>query len=692
MTFTKRKCVLFLVLATIVAYFNCLPNRFVWDDELLIEDNSYIRNSTYIGTVFTTDLFHNADNGTEYYRPLQTVSYMINYFFGGLNPLGYHAVNILCHLGCVLLLWRFVQKLSGDEVMALVVAALFAVHPVNTNAVTYIAGRADPLSFLFLLVSLLLLLEYRVRSGIHVLSRMVYFTGSALSFVAAMFSRESAMVFPSLIFLCCFAFPLSTEGRTRRALGETAPFILLVGAFIVWRHMVLPQSYRVFLPDLSMPAGPMWQIPFRALATYFGLLVWPAHLHMERQVILSGAGSQVLTMIGLLITVGLLWALGRTYRTQPLAFLGLCWFVAAVLPILAIPDLAMLAAEHWLYVPSVGLYLALVAVCRRQLRRLQPHPQALASRIAVVACVMALTALAARTIQRNADWVTPVSFYSQTKQTASYSPRIRNNLGREYSATGERQKALEELLMAVRVSHEDLCPKGNLAFLYLSLGELDKAQTLGQEMLRVDPSNTDALLCLADIHDQRGDFARARLDYLHAAAFRTEVSPRLQLGQFLLKHGKFSEAIQVANEAYNIEPGHAQVFNLLGAALTGLGQYDKARGAFRMAVRLDRYSASGFVNLGNAEFHCGDVSAAVANYRHALRIQSDDGRARYQLGTAYWRLGNSIAAIQELELAQQLSPSNKMICATLEDVRHGKPYTLPSQIVTSPATNTPRQP
>jgi protein O-mannosyl-transferase len=685
MTFTKPKCALLLVIATVATYLNCLPNRFVWDDELLIEDNSYIRNATYISTVFTTDLFHDAGERAAYYRPLQTVSYMINYFFWGLNPLGYHVVNILCHLGCVLLLWRFIHKLSGDAVMALVVAALFAVHPVNTNAITFIAGRADPLAFLFLLVSLSLFLEYRVRSGSHVLLRTAFYAGSALSFVAAMFSRESAMVFPALIFLYCFTFPLFAEGRTRRALEATAPFLLLVGAFLVWRHMVFAQSHEVLLPNSSMPAWLIWQVPFRTLATYFGLLLWPAHLHMERQMILGGAGLPALTVIGLLITAGLLWALGHTYRTQPLTFLGLCWFVATVLPILAIPKLAVLAAEHWLYVPSVGLYLALVAVCRHKINRLQPHPQALVTRLAVVACVVALTALSARTIRRNADWATPVSFYSQTKRAASYSTRIRNNLGREYLAIGERQRALEEFLTAVRASPKDIGYKDNLAFLYLTSGELDKAQTLSQEILRVEPFNTDALLCLADIHDQRGDFARARLEYLRATASSAEVGPRFQLGQFLLQHGRFSEAIQVATEAYDIEPGHADIFNLLGAALTELGQYDKAREAFRMATRLDRHSADGFVNLGRAEFRRGNVSVAIANYRRALRIQPNDGRARYQLGTAYWRLGNSRAAIQELEQAQQLLTDNRMVRVALEDVRHGKPYT-------PPAVYTPRQP
>jgi Flp pilus assembly protein TadD len=686
MTFTKHQCVLLLILTTVTAYLNCVPNRFVWDDELLIEDNNYIRNSTYVGAAFTTDLFHKTGTGAAYYRPLQTVSYMVNYFFGGLNPSGYHVVNILCHIGCVLLLWGLIRQLSGDNVVALLVAALFAIHPVNTNAITYIAGRADPLAFLFLLVSLTLFLEYRIRSEDRVLLRTAFFAGSALAFVAAMFSRESAMVFPVLLFLYCFTYTASDEKRARNALVATTPFLLLVAAFLAWRYMVLAQCHKVLLLSLPMPAWLVWQVPFRTLATDFGLLLWPAHLQMERQVILGGVGLLALTGIGLVITAGLLWALGRTYRAQPLAFFGLCWFVATMLPILAIPQIAVLAAEHWLYVPSVGLYLALVAVCHHQLNLLQPRPRALVSSLAVVVCVAALTALAARTIWRNADWVTPVTFYSRTKQAAPYSTRVRNNLGREYSAIGERQRALEELLTAMRVSPEDLRHKGNLAVLYLSSGELDKAEALSQEMLRVEPFNTGALLCMADIYDQRGDFAGARLEYLRSAASSVEVSPRLQFGAFLLNHGRFSEAIQVATEAHDIEPGHAQVFNLLGAALTGLGQDAKAEEAFRMAIKLDRHSANGFVNLGRAEFNRGDVPAAIAHYHRALRIRPEDGHTLYRLGAAYWRLGNSRAAIQKLERAQQLLPDNRMIRDALEDARHGKPYTPPA-----PAP-TPHQP
>ncbi|PYI86247.1 MAG: hypothetical protein DME26_09380, partial [Verrucomicrobia bacterium] len=182
---SKYQIALLLVLATALAYANSLNSSFLWDDDLLVVDNTYIRNWTYFKTALVSDLFHDCtDAFASHYRPLQVVSYIFDYTFWGLKPFGYHLTNLLLHTGCVLLLFLVMEQLSGSTLLSAVVAGAFAVHPVNTNAVAYVAGRADPLCFAGMLGSLLLFLKYQRagKTGLYALSILCY--------VFALFSRE----------------------------------------------------------------------------------------------------------------------------------------------------------------------------------------------------------------------------------------------------------------------------------------------------------------------------------------------------------------------------------------------------------------------------------------------------------------------------------------------------------------------
>ena len=668
MTFSKSWSGLLLVVLTVAVYLNCLPNHFVWDDEFLITNNSCIRNHLYVSTIFTTDLFHNLDRGTPYYRPLQTISYMLDYAFWGLDPWGYHLTSILLHLGCVLLIWLLIRQVSDQNRLAFLVAALFAVHPLNTNAITYIAGRADPLALAGMLGALWMFRKSRpaVRSA-----RCAWYSGSVLLFTAALFSRESTLIFPALLFLERLAFQPEPDHRCRRALATVAPFVALSGTFLLWRQAVLAQFHRSVLPALWLPPRVRWQIPFRTFATDCGLLVWPAQLHMERQVALGGAELLVLTGLGLLLAGGLLWTLNRTYRTQPLIFFGVGWFILALLPTLAIPTIAVAAAEHWLYVPSIGFYVVLGTVAGRQLEQVTPRSR----RLAGVLIVVVLGALALRTIRRNRDWADALTLYTQTKQAAPYSSHVWNNLGREFVSLGETQRALAELRAAEQTGMDNLSPQSNLCALYLAVGDLDHAQAKAEEILRRDPEQTGARLQLAAIAEKHGEFAAAAREFHRAIESTTAIAPRLQFAQFLLRRGQAAAARPLALETCALEPGHAAAFNLLGAVLAELDDPAGAATAFENAAARDRHSPDAWVNLGQLAFRQGDLPAAIRAYQRALQIQPDDGRSQFQLGRIFWKLGDRDHAAAHLRAAALTLPGNAAVLAALTAVRAGQAFT-----------------
>ena len=652
---SKHQIVLLLVLATVLAYANSLNNSLLWDDDLLVVDNTHVRNWSYLQPAFVTDLFHDCPGGlASHYRPLQTVSYIFDYTFWGLKPFGYHLTNLLLHTVCVLLLYLVMERLSGSVALSWLVAVAFAVHPVNTNAVAYVAGRADPLCFAGMLGSLLLFLKYQrtERVGLYALSMLCY--------VFSLFSRESAMLLPLLIFLYCTTLGAPATHRLRHALGCALPFAVLTVVFYLWRMEVLELQSKSLHPEWNYPLLLRAEIPFRALATYCGLLVWPAHLQMERQLVTGGAGLHMLTAAGITIVFALSLLARWTWRNAPLACFGLCWFALTVAPVTGLLNLNASVAEHWLYVPAVGAYCCAAALLLRFVT----------ARRAVTIATVALLMLTARTIRRNEDWANPMSLYSTTQQDAPYSARVISNLGQEYINTGDRDRALAALLAAERLEPRHPRVKSNLVAYYLTRGDFDKAQAKAQECLALQPQNTSALLQLAMIDEERKDVAAARVNFIHAIATTTDVRPRLQFGSFLLRAHRYGEALAIVGEVLMLEPGNAQCFNLLGVIMSEQNRIPDAVHAFEAARLRDRHSPDADLNLGRLSALHGDLATARESYQRALRIRPDDIRAHYQLGSIHWRLGNFAEAERELQVASTLAPASSTIRTAIQKVKH----------------------
>lgn len=148
-----------IIVFTFAAYANSLGNDFIWDDEFLVRDNMYIRSFSHLKDIFTSYLASSSGNINNFYRPLQDLSYMIDYFFWGYDPMGFRLTNIILHSLCAALIYILMARILGDYRPALLAGLFFGVHPINTEAVTYIAGRADPLYLVFFLSSFILFLK-----------------------------------------------------------------------------------------------------------------------------------------------------------------------------------------------------------------------------------------------------------------------------------------------------------------------------------------------------------------------------------------------------------------------------------------------------------------------------------------------------------------------------------------------------
>ena len=283
--------VMVLALIGFVVHLPSLQGEMVWDDSFLVRDNPFIKSPLFIFEAFRHYLF--LDFYSAHYRPVQNLSFIVDYFFWNTNVYGFHLTNLLLHIASGLLLYLLLEKLfaswrsvdaddgnsSAWSLGAFFVALLWIVHPVHSAAVDYISGRADSLAFFFACAGWLLFI--RARKSTRLVARTALYTLAALSGLLALCSREIAFVW-ILLFLLQLTF--FDKGLSRRALIITVLCSLGLLGIYVGLHT---------LPDVRVSGAPAqgWPGPMRAvlmlrsLGDYARLMIFPGNLHMERTVV-----------------------------------------------------------------------------------------------------------------------------------------------------------------------------------------------------------------------------------------------------------------------------------------------------------------------------------------------------------------------------------------------------------------------
>ena len=465
---------LLLLAAALVAYAPAVRNGFVWDDQALILRDPLIRSWHLIGAGFQHFLFTDAA-ASDFYRPLQRLSYTLDYAAFFLGPAGYHLVSILWHGAAAIALFFFAEELlalckvkpTRPMWVAFLAALVWALHPVQSAAVVYVAGRADPMAAAFGFLGLFLALRMRRGQGNQ---RWAFGLGAGCCFLGSALSKEMGLIFLLVWLIIVIA------QRPRTAVLSTAG--ILAGVLVAYLSL---RSSAEHLPAPTPPPVPLLVRPIltaRAVAEYAGLLVFPRHLHMERDVATHPSGfenaslnaaswRELQTLAGLLLVAAFGYALWRA-RGRREIFLPLLLALVAYLPVSGLIPLNATVAEHWLYLPSALLFLAAAAAL--------DAAGLFRSRIVVACLALWLAALAARTFVRTFDWKDQRTFLNRTIAAGGDSARMYINLG-----------GLE-----------------------LSEGHLEAARKAIDRALQMEPDNPLALLNLGAILIKQRDFPAAR--------------------------------------------------------------------------------------------------------------------------------------------------------------------------------------
>jgi tetratricopeptide (TPR) repeat protein len=674
----------FLALLGLAIHFPALQGELIWDDSFLARDNPFIKSPVLIFEAFRHHLL--LDSLSMHYRPVQNLSYMIDYFIWNTDPYGFHLSNVLWHVGSGLLLFALLQRLlpslvatvspanpargstlgsNFSSVAAFILALIWTVHPVHSAAVDYISGRADSLAFFFASGAWLLFLAARRRANLIVRSACYFLAGFSL--LLALCSRESACMWIIVFLVHLFAF--------EKKFSRRAKFLVVGGCLaVVAMYAGLRQ-----LPEQRPGPNPTngWSAPvravlmMRALGDYGRLMVFPSNLHMERTVVNMEATqsnqdwrrtieSDYLTVTGLLVLSGLIAGAVLKGRARSLRIFGAAWFLLAYLPISNIVDLNATVAEHWLYLPSVG-FLLFVAGCLIEL----PRPGR--KFVTAMACLI-VVGLSVRSYVRSSDWITNEIFYTRTLVAGGGSVRVVLNLGQVYAAGGQYRRAEGLFRRALQLCPSYQIARNNLADALYHQGKKDEAdQTFraasaaAPEARKEFPRTWVAALNVAKMRMQADDIpgaleilAKARQDY-------PDVWRLISLESELLRKTRGPDAALVAVEDFARNNWwHIEAAVAAGKLYAEKGEVAKAEAAFRHASRLDVHDVSALNQSALMRVNQNRFQEAYAIQRRAIARQPDEPRQYLILSDILEKMGRddeARAALAQVRHLQTLAKS-----------------------------------
>ena len=575
-----------LIAAAFLLYANSLENSFVWDDEALVLGNPAIRSLEGVPRLFTARLFPEIPGGN-FYRPVQSLSYAVDYSLWRLDPFGYHLTNILIHAGNAVLVYLLLLVLTGRRDISFMAALLFAVHPAATEAVDYVSGRADLLAAFFLYVSLLCSVARErlfTRQDGYGAARVFLFLAAVLSFVLALLAKEATVVLPLLLLLCTFCFGVTRAGTETTPPGRRWG---LYGTLFIAAAVYLCIRTAMFLGStgaVSSNPYPFYErflSSFKVILLYLKLLVFPFPLSMERVVPMETSFFSPAVFLPLLFLCAVAAAAVKAYRVSKAAFFGIAWFFIALLPYMNWFPLNAEMAEHWVYVPSVGFFL-LAALGVARLHRSMPP------RLAYSIFALVLVCLSFLTVRRNLDWRDNETIYTQTARYSPGSPRARYNLGNIYMEKGRFREAIEEYRASIRLKAGDARTRRNLGKALLGLGRPREAIGEFKAAVSLDPSSPESHTSLGAAYGMAGLHEEAIRELEMVVRFEPgSADAHNNLASVYTNTGRFEDALAEYEKALAIDPGMVEATFNLGIVYYNLGRPEDARDQFEKVLRLD---------------------------------------------------------------------------------------------------------
>lgn len=552
----KHKILQLLILLAlgILTYSNTFHSSFQFDDYDSIVTNLNIRNIANIKAIWN-------------FWPSRFITYLsvaLNYYFGQLNVFGYHLVNLLTHLIAALLAWWFVlltfrspgmknNKASQyADSIAFFAALIFVVHPLQTQAVTYIIQRAACLAAMFYLGSLCLYAKARqmqYRAGADTWN--LYYIGSLLMAALAMFTKETTISLPFTVLLYENYF---FKTRNKISWKQLAPFLalffLIPSVMIATRSVNLTEMHRV--SEAAPGIAPLNYLltQFRVIASYLRMVFVPFNQNIDYDYPVASSLAQPLVLGGLILIAVILIISFKIRSKHKLLSFSIFWFFLTLLPESSILPLADVIFEHRLYLPLVGYSVFLVTIFYLLLEKKD-------IRMTVVLLSIIAAFYAALAYSRNFYWKSEFSLWDDAIHKSPRKLRAYNERGAAYVRIGNYEKALDDFNRAISLNPDYHIAYYNRGQVYKILGNYELAIANYEKAAEISPKYFEAFNNLGTTYAAKGDTAKAILFFnkaieinpYFAQAYYNRATAYLSEGNGALAQSDYAKARQI-NPAY----------------------------------------------------------------------------------------------------------------------------------------------
>jgi protein O-mannosyl-transferase len=667
---------LVLVAAVLVAYQRVVHAGYIWDDDMHLTKNPCIVGPLGLREIWTTRAARIC--------PLVLTTFWVEHSLWGLNPLPYHAVNVLLHAASALVLWRVLRRLG--VIGAWLGAALWALHPVQVETVAWITELKNTQSCLFYLLAVLFFARWLVAESAGGPDRRPWLYALSLFCAGlAMASKSSTVILPLVLCLCAWW----TEGRLRlRTVARVVPVFLMsaaASALTLWTQHLEGANDTEWVrswPERIAVAG-------RVFWFYLGKLLWPHPLIFiyPRWTIDATQAASYLGTAALAASGFALWH-SQGGRMRP-AFFAFAYFLAALLPVLGIVDQYFLrysfVGDHFQYLASMGPLALAAAAMTAGYRLLAKSAHLLGAGFAgLLLCLLCtLTwrqtamyagaeALWSATVAQNPEcWLAhnnlgvialqeghfdaAAAHFEKALVVGPETAEAEANLGNALLKIGRAPDALPHLLRSIAIDPADARSQTNLGEAYRQTGKLDDALVHCQSAVDIDPGFAAAHTSLGNVLLQMNRLDDAASQYRRSLAIDSRnIEARTNLGTVFLQKGRVDDAVAEFQRVVDIAPGFAAANAYLGNALLREGRGDEAIAHFQKALEIEPHNAGVRESLGTVFLGQGRLDEAIAQLSQAVEADPASAQAHQHLGDAFLKAGRTDEAEAQFREALRL--------------------------------------
>ena len=616
---------------------------------LRVDDQEYLRQSERWNGLTWNAVKWAFTSTDPYYHPLPRLSHILDYQIWGKNAAGHHTTSVFLHALNAALVFGFLWTLLGATslspgerlMVALSVAVVFAIHPLQTESVAWMSGRTQLLCTMFCIGSLWAYVAGGRRWIVWGL------------FVLAVLSKPMAVSLP-FVMLAIDYFPLRRYERLgwRRLVWGKAVMIAIAGGGGVATMITEPWEYGSTASLVVVPLSVRVSRVFESLTFYPVKLVRPSHLspNYVSDVPLSQWVVLVSVLTVLIITVVVVMERRRT----PMLTAAWASYVMLVLPVSGLmPVGSQVVAQRYAYVAMLPLLLlvgaAVVWLWRRSM---------VAARLALVGLLAcALCAFAAGTCRLIPDWHNDETMRRATLAEFPASEQANRELATELLDEGKASEALAYAQRGIEIAPQLCEAHVILGRVLYKLGRVPEAIGQNEQALQINPDSARANFGFGLALMEMGKVPEAVEHFEQALRIKPDsAEAHYYLGCALALGGHVPEAIAEYQQALRIEPDFAEVHSNLGVALGQAGRIPEAIEHLEQALRINPDYVAAHCNLGGVLMQSGRIPEAIEHLEQALRINPDSAEAHYNLGSALQRAGRVPEAIKQFQVVLELRP------------------------------------